>query len=161
MKEYAIVSPMTVVLAILSVGLLGLIIYFAVSPKSSRLLKLTALIALVFIGLSLGVCGIFLIMGPEENPEHIPLPVLQELQPPPAKSGNMLEIIVFFVIFLIVLGVIIVLSVRGQWKEAETGKRVKKSPGLPAGVNLHEELENIGKPVNNDKKEDDSFDLDF
>ena len=88
---------MQVVLVILSVGLLGLIIYFAVSPKSSRLLRLTALVALVLIGLSLGICGIFLIKGPGETKEFIPL-VLQESQPQ-AKSSNTGAIITFFIVF--------------------------------------------------------------
>ena len=118
---------MQVVLAIFSAGLLGLIIYFAVSPKSSRLLKRTALAALGLIGLSLGVCGIFLIKGPSNSPEIVPLPVFEE-STPPVRSSNTLMIIVFFLIFLFVLGLIIFLSLRGQRKKGEEPKKDEKSP---------------------------------
>ena len=144
---------MQIVLAILSVGLLGLIIYFAASPKSSRLLKITAFGALGLIGLSLVVCGIFLIKGPSESPELIPLPVFQEAQPP-AKSSNTLATVVVFLVFLIVMTMIIFLALRQQKKKGtKTTEDAEKSPVFSAADELEFE--------ESDKKEEDSFDIEI
>jgi len=146
--------PMQVVLIILSVGLTGLIIYFAVSPKSSRLLKITAFIALALSGLSLGVAGIFLIIGPGEGSEFIPLPVFQEFQPPPAKSGNTLAVVVFFMVFLGVLGLIIALALREQRKKDQ---KAKKAPVFPDDAGLNDRLSIDGPNL----KEEDSFEIEI
>ena len=118
---------MLVLLIILSVGLLGLVIYFAVSPKSSRQLKLAAFIALGLIALAIAVCGIFLFMGPGAGTEQIPLQLFQETQTQIAEDSNILEIIVFLLIFLIVLGLIVGLTFRAQHKKAKEEKMSKKS----------------------------------
>ena len=111
---------MPVVLIILSVGLLGLIIYFAVSPKSSRLLRLTAIGALALIGLSIGICGFFLIRGPSSNDDTLPLPVFQDASPQPVKNNNIIVMIVFLAVLLLILGASIIISLRDQ-KKTGTG----------------------------------------
>ena len=134
-------------LAILSVALLGLIIYFAVSSKSSRLLKLAAFIALGLIGLSLGVCGFFLLKGPAESNETIPLSLFQEVKPP-AKTGNTVATVIFFIVFVLVLAVIIFLAIRDQKKK---DKLIKNTAAFSAADELDIEDHAI--------REDDSFDI--
>jgi preprotein translocase subunit YajC len=142
---------MQVVLVILSLGLLGLIIYFVISPKSSKLLKLTALIALGLIAISIGVCAVFLIMGPGEDEEHIPVSVFQGAQPQAVNSGNIPAVIVFFVVFLLIMGLIIFLALREQRKKSEGLKSAQKAPVFPASGEL-----NIGS---SDLFDEDSFDI--
>ena len=145
-------SNMQIVLIILSVGLLGLIIFFAVSPKSSRLLKIAAFIALGLIGLSIGVAGVFLIIGPAESPDHIPFPVFPEAQPQaPKAGGNMAAIVIFLLFFSLIMGLTIVLTLREQRRK---DKKIKKGKEAPV-FHVDEEL-NIGEPQ---VKMEDSFDL--
>jgi len=118
---------MQVVLIILSAGLLGLIIYFAVSSKSSRHLKLAAFIALGLIVLALAVAGFFLITGPDEGTHYIPFPVSQEAQQPQGESGNIIEVLIFFLLFLLFMGFIIGMALRHQRKGGGKGK----TPGKP------------------------------
>ena len=112
---------------ILSVGLFGLIVYFAVSSKSSRHLKLAAFIALGFIALALAVAGFFLIAGPGESGHHIPLPAFQEAQPATAEDSNILEIIIFFLIFLLIMGIIIGINLKNQRKKGAAAKNAEKT----------------------------------
>jgi len=120
---------MQVVLIILSAGLLGLIIYFAVSSKSSRHLKLAAFIALGLIALAVAVAGFFLVSGTGESAYQIPLPAFQEGRQAQDDS-NVLEVVIFFLIFVLIMGFIIALTLRKQRKK-ETGKKPPKS-GLGA-----------------------------
>ena len=136
-------------MAILSVGLLGLIIYFAVSPRSSRILKLTAFCALGLIVISLGVCGFLLVKGPGESTETIPIPVFIESQQP-AKSGNTAVIIGFFAFFLLVLALIIYIAIRDQQK-----KDKNKSKGKAPVFSGSDELD-MDEPLH---KDDESFDI--
>ena len=150
---------MQVVLAILSVGLLGLIIYFAVSPKSSRLLRIVAIIALGLIGLSLGICSIFLIMGPSKDPGDIPLPAFLNAPKAPPKKGNLVEILVFLVILALILALIIALVSRDHKKKAEAAKKPKPQPVFQSNVKPDSiGLETKGSDGIEDD-DDDSFDL--
>jgi len=117
---------MQVVLIILSVGLLGLIVYFAVSGKSSRHLKRAAFIALGLIALALAVAGILLLAGPGEGAHHIPLPGFQEAQPAPGEDSNILEIMIFLLVFLLVIGLIIGISLKNQRKKEGAQKKAQK-----------------------------------
>ena len=107
---------------ILSVGLLGVIIYFAVSQKSSRLLRLTALIALGLIGVSLAVCGFFIVKGPGMEEADIILPIFEEAQPQ-KKSSNIPAMLGFFAVFFLIMGLIVFVSLRRQRKEEKPGKK--------------------------------------
>ena len=145
---------MQVVLIILSVGLLGVIIYFAVSHKSSRLLRLTALIALGLIGVSLAVCGFFIIRGPGEDEADIILPIFQEAQPQ-KQSSNIPATLGFFAVFFLVMGLIVFVSLRRQSKKDKSGK---KAPVKAAAFKDESELrldDSAGIEI------DDSFDIDI
>ena len=145
---------MLIVLAILSVGLLGTIIFFAFSQKSSRLLKLSALVALGLIGLSLGICAIFIIIGPGEKTEEFPIPVFSDTPQPQPKHTHIAESIVFFVIFICIMGIIAVLTIREHRKKdtlpaKPEPKKVFTSPS---------ELELKPKETE-EKKDDDDFNM--
>jgi hypothetical protein len=55
----------------LSVILLGLIVYYALSPRSSKILRLSALGALGAIMLSIVICVIIIFAGPGGNDEPV------------------------------------------------------------------------------------------
>jgi flagellar basal body-associated protein FliL len=107
-----------IVLSVLSLGLLGLIVFFFFSKKSSPALKRAALGALAAIALSLGVCGFIVIRGPAAPEAELYLPVVTVTDQPPAKSANTAGLLVFLVILAALLGVIIFLGMRDQRKKA-------------------------------------------
>ena len=112
---------MLVVLIILSVGLLGLTIFFAISRSSTRPLKLAAFIAMGLIALSLVVGGIFLIAGTGETEEPIPFQMpgtpAQE-----AQTGNVVEVLVFLLLFFVIMALVIGLTIREQRRKNAAGK---------------------------------------
>ena len=142
---------MLVVLIILSAGLLGVIIYFAISPKSSKLLRLAALIALGLIGLSLVVAGIFIIRGPGDEPGDIPLPFMVDEQPQ-KKGSNLFDILIFLVVFLAVMGLLIFSALRGSKKKTQVAKKSEEASIFSDDDQLH-----LGEP---EEEIDDSFEID-
>ena len=147
---------MLVVSTILSAGLLGLIIYFLVSPKSSRLLRLAALGALVLIALAIGVCGVLLILGPSQKQgDDIVLPVFQDAAPPVKSSSNFPAIFISLVLFVVVVGLIIYFYTKGKGKKNDTTKNGKDSAVFPNDDGL-----DIGKPGSEEIDEmEDTFDI--
>jgi len=118
---------MIVVLIILSLGLLGVIIYFAVSPKSTRLLRLSAIIALGVIGLSLVVCGIIIIIGPGESSDVISFPIFPDMPQPAKKITNVSDIIIL-IILLLFIGFVFYRAIKEQKKTpAVVPKKNEKS----------------------------------
>jgi len=117
---------MQVVLAIISVALLGVIIYFVISPKSSRLLRISAIIALALIALAVGVCGVFLIRGPAEVDTAIPLPFLTDAESKPKAKTNIGVIIGYFAIFAIILGLVAYSSRKEKERKYEPVKKTVK-----------------------------------
>ena len=111
---------MIVVLILFSLGLLGLIIYYAVSPKSSRLLKLASTIALGLIGIAIIVCAIIIIIGPKEDPNAVLLPFITEEsgQTPTSRVTNFMDIIIFLVLFGLI-SLVIARSMKQQKKMAQ------------------------------------------
>ena len=113
-------------MGIISIILLGVIIYFVVSPKSSHLLRISGIIALALIGLAVGVCGVFLLRGPAEVEEEIPLPFLIGAEPKPEPKTNVGVIIGYFVVFAIVAGLVAYSSRKEKGKKHEPVKKVAK-----------------------------------
>jgi len=144
---------MQVFLGIISVILLGVIIYFLVSPKSSRLLRISSIIALSLIGLAIGVCGIFLIKGPAKVETDIPLPFLTDATPKPQKKINVGVIIGYFAVFAIIFGLVAYTSK----KEKEKKQMPVKKPERKQAFKIADDNElDIG---NNSTADDDSFDI--
>ena len=144
-------------MAILSVALLGGIIYLAVSHRSSRMIRLTALIALGLIGLSIGFCAFLIIRGPGHDPAAINLPVFQDTPTVPAKKNNIPTILVFLAVFLLILGSIVFVALRGQRNIPETPKKPDDSSVYLDRDDLDMELENKPDEFGND----DSFDIEI
>jgi hypothetical protein len=146
-----------VVLVILSVVLLGAIIYFAISPKSSRLLRLASVIALGLVALSLLVSGFFIIKGPSEEEATIPFQLFSDT-PPPAKSNFRLFDIGVLVFFLGIIGFVIAKAMRDQKKAQKEVKIYKpKEPVEDSGA-LEEKADDsldFGQTIDDDE----SFDI--
>jgi amino acid transporter len=151
---------MLVVLAILSVGLLGFIIYLALSPKSTRFMKLASLIALGLIGLSLGICAIFLIIGPGEDDGGVPFPVFSDAPPTQPRQTNIIETLVFFAVFLLIMGLIVTLAIRDRRKkEALPKKKAEVKPALTeTSATIDSEINDISDVT---KKDVDEFDFEL
>jgi uncharacterized membrane protein len=109
----------------LAIGFLGLIIYFALSKKSSRLVRLAALIALGAVILSVLVCGVIVILslgeggGEPRMPEFL---AAGEPEPPAKTSTFVLVIVILFL--LIFLGMVVVFSLKEQ-RKTETPEKDK------------------------------------
>jgi len=142
---------MLIVGIIFSVGLCGAIIYFAISPKSSKLLRLTAIVALGLIIVSLLVSGFFIIRGPSEDPGVITLPVFQDSAPKVKSNFRVTDLLIILAI-LSVLGLVIVKALKDQKKAQEKEAKTEKSLDISDDV--------LEEKVLDQEIEEDSFDLD-
>ena len=142
---------MLVVGIVFSVLLLGVIVFFAVSPKSSRLLRLTAIIALGLICVSLIISGIVIVIGPSEDPSIIVLPVFQD-SAPEVKSGFRITDLLIILVILGVLSFIIVKALKDQ----KNAPKVEPKSGKNAGLG-DEILQSKSSSIDSDE---DSFDFD-
>ena len=142
---------MLVVGIIFSIGLLGVIIYLAVSPKSSKLLRLSAIIALGLICLSILICGIVIIKGPAADPMEIPLPVFQDSASPVKKDKHILDIVILAVL-LAALSLVIAKALKDQRKKAENPLKPSEHLDFP------DEVLESSSPAGGDTE--DSFELD-
>ncbi|MFP3041228.1 hypothetical protein LQZ19_05340 [Treponema primitia] len=105
---------MVIVGILVSLALLGVIIRFALSKQSEKLVKRAAVIALAVIGLAIIVCLILIITGPkqvEEEPVFSGLPLAEPVQ---VADSNVVYALIFGIIMLLFLGLIIFLSIRGK-----------------------------------------------
>ncbi|MDR0399585.1 MAG: hypothetical protein LBH51_01405 [Treponema sp.] len=104
---------MLFVLIPLSAALMGLIVYFALSPKSSKILRTIALGALGLIILSVLVCGVIIFMGLGAAAKEPVMPdFLAAEAPPPAPQANFFAVFLLAVFLLVFLGVAVILSLR-------------------------------------------------
>jgi len=152
---------MQVVLIILSVILLGVIINYAFSPKSSRILRLASLGAMVLIALSLGVASIAIVIsGSSQDNEEDHLPIFVEAQrAEPNKSGNLIEIVIFLVILAALIVMIAIVYFRDKKKKLEEAKKAsssKRFPGIAKAPDMDGKAEEA--PA---KAKDDEFSLDL
>ena len=141
---------MLVVGIIFSIVLLVTIIYFAISPKSSRMLRLSAVIALGLISLSLAICGFFIIRGPAADDTVLPLPVFQDTAEQPKKAIPLMDILIIAVM-LLALVLVIVKSLKDQKKMPAEAPKAREALDFPDADLEH------GSSANDDE---DSFDLD-
>lgn len=110
-------------LIIVPLGLFALIVYFAVSKKSSLFIRWAAIMALIIIGISVMVC-LFIIFG-EPAAVVVDGPVIQVIPKEeviPVKKGDPLPLLIFGVILLLFIAFIIYTALREQYQ-----KRNKKS----------------------------------
>ncbi|MDR2029231.1 MAG: hypothetical protein LBP93_06815 [Treponema sp.] len=104
----------------LALGFLGIIIYFALSKESSRVVRLAALIALGAVILSVLVCGIIVILGPGESGEEPVMPDFLATEQPEAPAATNTFVLVIVILFLLLfLGMVVFLSLKEQRKTGE------------------------------------------
>ena len=143
---------MIIVLIILSVGLLGVIIYFTFSPKSSRLLKRTGIGALVAIFVAVGICGFLIIRGPQEETTGIPLMLLPDVPGQAASKVNVVDIIIL-VVLMGAICLVILKALRDERKARLQVKKTKSSPVLTDDDDI-----DFGESRKKRKEEEDNFD---
>jgi uncharacterized SAM-binding protein YcdF (DUF218 family) len=148
---------MLIALGILSMTLLGVIIKFAVSPTSSPYIKRAAIIALVFIVLSVGVCAVLLIRGPGKTTGDFPFPAFQDEAPPPKKS-NVPAVLSYIVLLLFIVGLMVYILRTGQ-----LGKAVRETKADDSAIfKKKSEIDKMIEGKEPDKKEDgENFDIDI
>jgi len=150
---------MQVVLIILSVIVLGVIINYAVSGKSSRIVRLTALGALGLIALSLGIATIIIVVnGFSQDNDENRLPIfLEAQQDAPKETANLVEIVIFLVIIAVLITVIAVVSSTERKKKLAEAKKPGASRLFPKAdkpADLDVKAEEAP-----DKAKEDEFDL--
>jgi len=145
-------SYMQVVLGIISFVFLGVIIYFVISPKSSHLLRLAAIIALALIGLAVGVCGVFLLRGPAETETVIPLPFLADAEPKPKSKANIGVVIGYFAVFAIIFGLVAYSSKKEKGRKYEPEKKEVRKQNFQV-------VDDNALDIGHELKDDESFDI--
>jgi heme/copper-type cytochrome/quinol oxidase subunit 4 len=110
-------SAMLVFGAILSLGILAVIIYLALSKKSGKFIRLAAVIALVVIGISLIVSLVILLGGPSGSPK----PAIGDFPVKPAAPANtdVGYLVTFLVMVLLLLGLIVYVAMREKKQKGE------------------------------------------
>jgi hypothetical protein len=102
----------------LSIVLLGVIIYLALSPKSSKMVRLAALCALGAIMISVIICVIIIFAGLGGVEEEPVMPDFLAVEPPPAPpQGNFVAIFLLAIFMLAFLGIIVFLSMRERKRQ--------------------------------------------
>jgi hypothetical protein len=105
----------------LSVVLLGLIVYFALSPRSSKGLRLAALGALGAVMLAIGVCAVVVFAGRSADAEPVMPDFFAVEAPPPAPQGNSM-VLAFLVVFLLAfMGLVVYLAMRERKGPEKSG----------------------------------------
>ena len=152
---------MQVVLIIISVVLLGVIINYAFSRKSSRILRLAALGALGLIALSLGIASIIIATsGSNDDTEEDHLPIFLDLPQEAPQKSNFVEIITFLVFLTVIIALIIVIAYKDRKMKQAEAKKPGASP-MFSNVGKHEDLDIKAEEPPVKAKEDDGFDLDL
>jgi membrane protease YdiL (CAAX protease family) len=115
---------MLVVGIIVSIFLLGVITFLALSKKSEKIIKKLAFIALIVIGVSVIASTVIVIVfdKPPEEPIEFRIPGLLPQQPKAPSSSNNIMALVFAILLVLFLGVIIYVSLKDQ----NQGKNRKK-----------------------------------
>jgi hypothetical protein len=107
---------MIIVGVLVSLALLGVIVRFALSPKTEKPVKRAAVIALAVISLAIIVCLIMIVSGPgvvEEEPVFSGLPLAEPVQ---VADPNTIYILIFGIIMLLFLGLIIFFAIKDKKK---------------------------------------------
>jgi multisubunit Na+/H+ antiporter MnhF subunit len=111
---------------IVSIALLAVIIRFALSPQTDKLVKRAALIALGAISLAIVACLVLLITGPKAVEEEEVFAGLPLAEPVAVANPNRVYMLVVGFIMLLFVGLIIFLSLREEKKNRPGGV---KRPG--------------------------------
>jgi protein-S-isoprenylcysteine O-methyltransferase Ste14 len=119
---------MIIVAAVISLALLAVIIRFALSPQTDKLVKRAALIALGAICLAIVVCLVMVFVGPKKVEEEVVFSGLPLAEPVAVVNTNKLYMLALGGILLLFVGLIILLSLREEKKKRSAQGSVKR-PG--------------------------------
>jgi membrane protein DedA with SNARE-associated domain len=108
---------MLFVISPLSIVLLGMIVYFALSRQSSRALRLTAMAALGFIILAVLICVIIIFANMGFTSREPVIPDFLAAEPPPPPKENFLALFLLAFFLIAFLGVVIILSLRERKRQ--------------------------------------------
>jgi hypothetical protein len=101
-----------------SLALLGVIVYIALSRKSSKALRLTALVALGAIILSVLICLVIIFAGMGAAGKEPVMPDFLTTEPlSDAPKGNFLVLFLLAVFIVTFLGIVILLSLRERKRQ--------------------------------------------
>jgi hypothetical protein len=149
---------MLVFLSIVSLGLLGMIIYFAFAPDSGRQLRLVAIIALGAITIALFVCGILIIKGPGEQVDGMPFPNPFVDSGQQAGGGVRVMDLLIFLGIMAIMALILFKAYRDQQKIAKPEKKAAASSIFSKkDADTGDDLDDLG--LDNTSFDDESFDL--
>jgi hypothetical protein len=102
----------------LSVILLGVIVYFALSRRSSKIIRLSALGALGAIMLSIIICAIIIFTNVGSAGNEPVMPDFFAAEPPPeAPQGNFMALSFLALFLLAFLGSVIFLSLKERKRQ--------------------------------------------
>jgi hypothetical protein len=102
----------------LSVVLLGVIVYFALSRRSSKIIRLSALGALGAIMLSIIICAIIVFAGRGSAGDEPVMPDFFATEPlPAAPQGNFLALFFLALFLLALLGSVTFLSLKERKRQ--------------------------------------------
>jgi hypothetical protein len=116
---------MIIAAALVSLILLAVIIRFALSPQTDKLVKRVAVIALGAIGLALLACLAVILsrFGGEETAAEDLIPGLPLAEPSAAAGPDGIYMLIFGFVLLLFIGLIIFLSMREKKKLAAPVKK--------------------------------------
>ncbi|MDR2177897.1 MAG: hypothetical protein LBP20_07665 [Treponema sp.] len=104
-----------------SVVLLGVIVYFALSPRSSKGLRLAALAALGAIMLAIVICAVIVFTNQGTVEEGPVMPDFYTASAPQsAPKGNSLILLLLAVFLLVFLGVVVFLAMKERQRQQRT-----------------------------------------
>jgi hypothetical protein len=103
---------MLVVGILVSVILLGVIIRFALSKQTDKLVKRAAVIALAVIGVAIGICLIVIAAGPKAVKEEPVFTGFSLEESAPVTNPATVYALIFGVILVLFMGFIIFLSLK-------------------------------------------------
>ena len=152
---------MQVVLIILSIVVLGVIINYAVSTKSSRIVRLVALGALGLIALSLGVASAVIALSDHSHDaEEVHLPIFLSAQAEaPKDKGNLVEIIIFLAFLAVIVALIANVAYKDHKQKLAEAKKTGASRLFPSAAKTSDtDLKTEEKP---EKAKDDEFSLEL
>ena len=144
-----------IILSVMAIGSIGYIIYVFRDKGSSRLLKLASLGALILIGLAIVVCSIILIFfRPAEVQDPFTVPLMLPVDQPaePETPSNLLQMIIFIIISLLILGFIVYIYMRQHKNHQADSNQKTSKPSSGASKTASAEF------ADDDFNFDDSFD---
>ncbi|MDR2519136.1 MAG: hypothetical protein LBD13_06985 [Spirochaetaceae bacterium] len=116
-------------LFIVPLALFILIIHFAVSKKSSLIIRWAAIMALIIIGVSLALCLFIIFSDPAAVAVKGPaITLMPEEEIAAVKEGDPLPLLLFGILLLLFIALVVYLSLREQYRKKAGAQGAEKKP---------------------------------